>query len=153
MDLVQQLADIEAIKQLKARYFRLIDTKEFDGLADVFAPDALFDSTEATYDPVKGQYPGFEKGATWNSREEILEGVKAAMPPALQSVHMGHTPEVEILSATTAKGVQPFNDRLLIPGVLAANGYGYYYETYEKIDGTWMIKSSVIKRLRVVFDE
>ena len=31
--------DIEAIKQLKARYFRTMDTKDWDGFADVFAPN------------------------------------------------------------------------------------------------------------------
>ena len=39
-DLLQRLCDIEAIKQLKARYFRLMDQKRWDDWALVFAKDA-----------------------------------------------------------------------------------------------------------------
>ena len=35
--------DIEAIKQLKARYFRMMDTKDWDGLARVFTEDVHLD--------------------------------------------------------------------------------------------------------------
>ena len=45
--LVQRLIDIEAIKQLKARYFRAIDRKEWDELGQVFAPDAVLEVPEA----------------------------------------------------------------------------------------------------------
>ena len=40
MDPLQQLQEIEAIKQLKARYQRCVDTKDWDGLADTFTADA-----------------------------------------------------------------------------------------------------------------
>ena len=33
------IADIEEIKQLKARYFRLMDTKQWDEWADLFTDD------------------------------------------------------------------------------------------------------------------
>ena len=39
-ELLRQLADIEAIKQLKARYFRLMDQKKWDEWAMVFSKDA-----------------------------------------------------------------------------------------------------------------
>ena len=38
--------DIETIKQLKARYFRLMDTKDWDGLAEVFTADVVIDVSE-----------------------------------------------------------------------------------------------------------
>jgi hypothetical protein len=38
-DAAQELWEIEAIKQLKARYFRLMDAKDWRGLAEVFTPD------------------------------------------------------------------------------------------------------------------
>ena len=40
MDAVQQLLDIEAIKQLKARYQRAVDTKDWDLMGSVLAADA-----------------------------------------------------------------------------------------------------------------
>src|SRR5687768_5096207 len=35
-----ELTDIEAIRQLKARYFRALDTKDWDGFKSVFTEDA-----------------------------------------------------------------------------------------------------------------
>ena len=37
--------DIEEIKRLKARYFRMMDTKDWDGLAQVFTDDVEIDMT------------------------------------------------------------------------------------------------------------
>lgn len=153
MTAVEKLTAIEEIKQLKARYWRLMDTKEFAALDTVFAPDAWFDSHEALFDPVLGQMAGTEPAEIWRTQDGIIANITAGMPPGLQSAHMGHTPEIEITSETTATGIHPFNDRLTMPGALSFNGYGYYYDTYEKINGKWMVKTSMIKRLRVVFGE
>jgi len=39
--------DIEAIKQLKARYFRTMDTKDWDGMRTVFTDDVVMDTSAA----------------------------------------------------------------------------------------------------------
>ncbi|MGH6739732.1 MAG: nuclear transport factor 2 family protein [Bradyrhizobium sp.] len=49
MDAVAKLIAIEEIKQVKARYFRLMDTRDFDGMADVFCRDAVFDCSEGLH--------------------------------------------------------------------------------------------------------
>ena len=36
------LVHVENIKQLKARYFRFVDSKQWDALRDVFTDDVLF---------------------------------------------------------------------------------------------------------------
>ena len=38
---VEQLWDIEQIKQLKARYFRYIDSKDWDSFAQLFTEDCV----------------------------------------------------------------------------------------------------------------
>jgi len=38
---MRALEEIEAIKQLEARYFRLMDTKQWEAWADVFTEDAI----------------------------------------------------------------------------------------------------------------
>ena len=50
MDPVQQLVEIEALRRLKARYWRCMDTKDYDGFAAVFTEDAtlLFDGDVST---------------------------------------------------------------------------------------------------------
>ena len=37
--------DLDQIHQLKARYFRLMDTKDWDGLREVFTSDVRIDTT------------------------------------------------------------------------------------------------------------
>ena len=37
--------DLEAIRQLKARYFRTMDTKQWDEMREVFADDVVMDTT------------------------------------------------------------------------------------------------------------
>src|SRR5450759_257723 len=43
-DPLQHLLDIEEIKQLKARYFRLMDTKDWAGFTALFTDDAVLDA-------------------------------------------------------------------------------------------------------------
>jgi hypothetical protein len=59
------------------------------------------------------------------------------------SLHLNFLPEIEILSATSARAVwgqENFLARLYQPGVRHGHGYGYSYDTYEKLD-TWRVKS------------
>ncbi|MGY8739138.1 MAG: nuclear transport factor 2 family protein, partial [bacterium] len=41
----EDLVEIERIKQLKARYFMLMDQKRWDEWADVFCEDVIIDTT------------------------------------------------------------------------------------------------------------
>ena len=55
---------VEKIKKLKARYFRCMDTKDWDGFQSVFAPDATMDTTqEAPNLDVVRRIPDPEAGA------------------------------------------------------------------------------------------
>ena len=57
-----------------------------------------------------------------------------------------HTPEIELTSATTARGIWALQDVVRFgPGVTLV-GYGHYHETYEKRDGAWRIKSLHLTR-------
>ena len=46
--------DIEAIKQLKARYFRTMDSKDWAGMRQVFADDLTIDTTGGRSRPPEG---------------------------------------------------------------------------------------------------
>jgi hypothetical protein len=71
------------------------------------------------------------------------------------SIHHGHLPDIEILSETTARAVWPMEDRIYWSGEraegqpISLHGWGHYWETYEKIDGQWLIKTCRLIRLRV----
>ena len=70
--------DLEAIKQLKARYFRLMDTKQWEAFRELFTDDAVMQSTP---DPEERFVGG----------DEIAAKVSRALADAV-SVHHGHTP-------------------------------------------------------------
>jgi len=59
-----------------------------------------------------------------------------------------HAPEIELTSATAARGIWALNDVVRLVPALSLHGYGHYHETYEKIDGRWRIKASKLTRLR-----
>jgi len=129
--------DLEAIKQLKARYFRTMDTKDWAAMRQVFTDDVVIDTSEAGGNRVEGA------DAFMAFLQEALAGAT--------TVHQGHMPEIDLLSDTTATGTWALNDIVIWPGGMRLDGYGHYYETYEKADGEWRIKSSKLTRLHVDF--
>lgn len=129
--------DIEAIKQLKARYFRTMDTKDWVGMRQVFADDVTMDTTASGGTVVAGA-------------DVFLVFLREAIGDVV-TVHHGHTPEIELTSPTTAIGIWAMEDMLRWPDGRELHGYGHYHETYEKIDGEWRIKKSTLTRLRMDF--
>ncbi len=147
MNAIERLLAIEEIKQLKARYFRCMDTKEFAGLHTVFADDATFDFREALRDPSAGTPAPFEEHAPVAGRDEIVSYIESALTDAV-SIHHGHTPEIALTSDTTADGIWPMED-VIKNGTLSFRGWGHYRETYVHTSAGWRIQSSRLTRLRV----
>lgn len=129
--------DIEAIKQLKARYFRLMDTKDWDAFASVFAEDATMRNSP---DPKE----------VFEGRSDIVAKVSAALSDAV-TVHHGHMPEIVLTSETTARGIWAMDDYVDLPQ-LVLHGWGHYHEEYVKRDGEWQILTSRLTRLRLDID-
>lgn len=127
--------DIEAIKQLKARYFRYLDTKDWDGYRAVFTDDVLVD--------VSGSGGGVHRGL-----DPYMDYVLRDVAP-LKTVHHGHMPEITLTSPTTATGVWAMEDWVQSPDGVEMNAQGHYFETYEKADGRWRIKEMYLTRLRM----
>ena len=144
MEPVERLIATEEIKQLKARYFRCMDTKDWAGFEQVFAADAVMDmSSEMRDQTTRG---GITRGAA-----QIAAMVRTVVGPVV-TVHHGHMPEIEITSPTTARGVWAMEDKLRWPEgspVRTMHGYGHYHETYERTDDGWRIKTITLTRLRV----
>ena len=49
-----EVDDVEAIRRLKARYFRTMDTKDWDAMRQVFTDDVVIDTSEAGGNVVSG---------------------------------------------------------------------------------------------------
>ena len=61
-------------------------------------------------------------------------------------------PEIELTSTITARGVWAMEDLIWWPEGSrrkTLHGFGHYHETYEKIDGRWLIKTLRLTRLRM----
>ncbi len=132
------LVEIEAIKQLKARYFRYMDEKRWDDWGQVFTEEAILDASQDESRIVTG-------------REKIVQAVSKNLGPAV-TVHHGHMPEVELTGLNTARGVWPMEDILEFPTdpPFKVHGRGHYHEEYEKgADGQWRIAKLVLTRLWV----
>jgi ketosteroid isomerase-like protein len=130
-----RLADLEEIKQLKARYFRLMDTKQWDAWGDVFCEDCTMDSGPPGAPTVRG-------------RREIVPYVRGHIEHVV-TTHHGHMPEITFTGPDSASGIWAMFDQLRGPGFVV-DGWGHYHETYRRdADGRWRIASTRLTRLRV----
>jgi uncharacterized protein (TIGR02246 family) len=134
---VNDLDEIEQLKQLKARYFRTMDTKDWRAMRTVFADDVVMDTTASG--------GGLTVGA-----DEFMAFLEPTLRDAI-TIHHGHMPEIEVLSPSTARGVWALQDIIVWPDGTRLHGYGHYHETYEKSGGQWRIKTSTLTRLHMDF--
>jgi uncharacterized protein (TIGR02246 family) len=127
--------DVEAIKQLKARYFRTMDTKDWAGMRRLFTDDVVMDTTESG-------------GGVVTGADEFLSFLRPTLADAV-TVHHGHMPEITLTSPTTASGIWALHDEIVWPDGTSMRGDGHYHETYVKVEGEWQIASSTLTRLRM----
>ncbi len=143
---LETLAAMEAIKQLKARYFRFVDTKQWEEWANLFTEDCETSVAERPEVTVTG-------------RDNWVGAVRKVLADAT-TVHHGHMPEITVDppdqpgdEPTSASGIWAMFDYVehrSADGVTAFHGYGHYYETYRReADGVWRIASLRLVRLRV----
>lgn len=143
IDTRYHLLSLELIAQLKARYCRYIDTKQWDLLGSVFTDDCKFEGL--------GSAPAGADVTTF------VKGVSTRLGPTI-SVHHVHQPEIVLTSPTTARGVWAMEDFVEwqdggavkeAPGAKGFRGYGHYEEEYHKNGGQWKISFLRLTRLRI----
>ncbi len=134
MDDAAALTEIEAIKQLKARYCRFLDTKDWDAWRSLFHHDFRSDTSHAGGKVIVGA-------------DEFVAFTRRSLR-GNATVHQVHAPEIELTSPTTATGVWALEDVVRLAPGLNLRGYGHYTESYQKTDGRWLITDSTLTRLR-----
>jgi hypothetical protein len=151
MEDVQKLVFIEEIRSLKARYFRLQDNKLWSEYGELFLDDSVFDVTEALVDPVNGGGEALPARIAEPviGRDAIVDYVRSALNPNVRSFHEGFMSEIEILSEDSARAVWPMEDRIWFAPGQMMHGFGYYHETYRRVDGRWYIQTLKITRIKV----
>lgn len=139
---ISVLEAIEAIKQLKARYWRCLDKKLWDEFGSCFAEDATFDVGATPLGPA-----GLPRGAG-----EIAEYVKGRMERnSATTFHQGQGLEILSMTDTAIKAIWRFHDQIVVkPDGLTTEsleGGGFYEDEYVKVAGQWKIRSLKITRL------
>ncbi|QCP50373.1 nuclear transport factor 2 family protein [Trinickia violacea] len=155
MNSLDTLRWADEIRELKARYFRLMDAKCWDDYATLFLDDSVFDVSEAFNDPESGEASGMAAAVSEPiiGQDAIVAYVSRGLNARVRSFHIGFMPEIEILSETRARAVWAMEDRVWLPDspVAQMHGWGHYHETYTRRDGRWHIQTLKITRIRVEF--
>jgi hypothetical protein len=134
---LERLVAIEAIRHLKARRIRALDTKDWATYEALHAPDYRANN--------EGERP-------WTGSKANTARLAASLADKI-TVHHVHSVEINILSRTTANGVWAMEDRIYWRQGDEdhwLHGFGYYHETYEKRDGQWVFTTRQLKRLKVM---
>lgn len=134
------LMAMEQIRQLKARYYRFVDTKNWPEFRGLFTDDATLYFPESFGDPlpIAEAYP-------------MIVGV---LNDSI-SVHHGHMPEITVHDAHSATAIWAMEDQVYLPGDPATGtppatitGAGHYHEQYRRVEGQWRIASLKLTRLK-----
>ena len=134
------LDDIEQIRQLKARYFRTMDQKDWTAYQGVFAEGAVIDTTDDT-----------GPGTVVTGRDAFIDMLTPILEGAI-TVHHGHMSEIEITGDDTARGIWAMEDQIWFSeasGMGKLWGAGWYEELYRRVDGEWKIERMRLRRQRL----
>ncbi|HEJ6940125.1 TPA: nuclear transport factor 2 family protein [Serratia marcescens] len=138
---------LEKIRTQKAKYCRYLDTKQFDAWEALFKPDArivfhnLDGSVMAAFDSIVELRP-------------MSRGLFATA----QTIHQVHSSEIEFTSPTTAIAIWSMEDRhIYAPEGDAPSktmqGYGFYHEIWEMIEGEWKLARMELRRNIVLYGQ
>ena len=121
---------VEAIKVLKARYFRYIDSKQWTDLRALFVDDLHFEHA------VIGTF----------ERADAATAAIAARIGDRVTVHHGHSPEVEVsVDGWSASGIWALHSFSTpgpdAPASAGRQAYGHYYDEFTRSADGWLICS------------
>ncbi|OUC80045.1 nuclear transport factor 2 family protein [Gordonia lacunae] len=122
-----QLEDLRSIENLKYRYLRSLDTKDW----------ATFASTLT--DDVTGNYG---EGLAFSDRDELVGYMQKNVGPAVITEHRVAHPEIEI-DGDTARGRWYLQDRVIVAEFsFMLIGAAFYDDTYRRTADGWRISST-----------
>lgn len=142
-DRLRELHDRERIRELKSRYCRYLDTKQWDRLRHLFTDDCVFE--------------GFGSAPDGATPDDFVAGVTARLGDCI-SIHHVHSPDIRFVDADHARVVWAMMDFLQWPRLMdlrevgKAHGftaYGHYEEACRRVDGEWKLSRMRLTRLRM----
>lgn len=132
---MNELLEIEKIKQLKARYLRGLDTNDWE----VFAGSMSEDCT--------GRYNGGK--LSFDTRDEIVAFMRDNLSgEKVLTLHQGHQPEIEIIDESNARASWYLQDLVIhLEAGVRIYGSAIYQDVYRKESGEWKICATGYKRV------
>lgn len=129
---IAALEAIDAIKSLKARYWRAIDLKAPEIAADCLAPDVHID---------------FEGMSRFDSRDAYYQVIKAAAGDGGYHMHHGQNPEIRLVGDGRAEGQWDIRYQGIFPGArVVVEMAGVYRDRYIYDAGRWWIASMTMRQ-------
>lgn len=115
--------DREQIRQLKYRYLRTLDTKEWDEFEDCFLPDVTADYN----------------GLAFGDRAELVGYMRANLGPAIVTMHHVHHPEIAV-DGDTATARWYLHDQVISAEYeFKLEGAAFYEDRYVRTDAGWKV--------------
>lgn len=132
---MQELLEIEKIKQVKARYLRGLDTNDWE----VFAGSMTEDCT--------GRYNSGK--LSFDTREEIVAFMREKLSgERVLTLHQGHQPEIELIDENNARGTWYLQDIVIhLEAGVRIYGSAIYEDSYRKESGKWKICATGYRRV------
>jgi len=133
---LQNLSDIEAIKVLKHRYFRGIDTGDIDLLAGLFTEDVAVVYNGGTYK------------VSLSGRAAMLEFLANAFHSGAVAMHIGSMPDITLTGDNTATGIWSLQDVFIdLEKDDHTFGSAIYTDRYRREGGVWKIEATYYDRV------
>ncbi|WP_372507620.1 nuclear transport factor 2 family protein [Mycobacterium shimoidei] len=123
--------DIEAIKQVKYRYLRGLDTKHWDDFADTLTED------------VKGDY-GSSVGEEHHfaNRKDLVDYMRSALGPNVITEHRVTHPEITV-NGDEASAIWYLQDRVIVAEFnFMLVGAAFYRDRYRRTPDGWRISAT-----------
>ncbi len=125
-------ADIEAIKQVKYRYLRALDTKRWDDFADTLTDDVAGDY---------GSSVG-EGELNFTNRVDLVNYMRKSLGPAVITEHRVTHPEITV-TGDQASGTWYLQDRVIVADFnFMLIGAAFYRDTYRRTADGWKISAT-----------
>jgi len=133
---LQQLSDLEDIRNVKHRYFRGIDTADMALLETLFTDDVEVDYRGGTY------------RVRVTGRADMLEFLANSFHSGAVAMHHGHMPEITLTGEDTAAGIWYLEDIFInLESRSHTIGSAIYRDQYRREDGQWRISRTEYDRI------
>jgi hypothetical protein len=128
--IVLEERDIREISQLKYRYLRTLDSKDWDAFEQCFVPEAT------------GDY----NGLVFDDRATLVSYMRENLGEGLVTMHQAHHPEIEV-DGDTATGGWYLYDRVIVEAFsFMLEGAAFYSDRYVRTPEGWRVSHTGYRR-------